>query len=459
RLMPTTAATTIRKDQDPPLVIDGPFAETKEQLLGFYVVECAGLDQALETARELDRELAAGQYRGVLHGIPIVHKDLYYTKGVRTTAGSKILGNFVPEEDAFAVAKLREAGTVMLGKVSMEEFALGGSNENLHYGAVHNPWNLDCVPGGSSGGSAAALAAGFCLAATGSDTAASIRHPASFCGVTGMKPTYGRVSLYGIVPLTYSVDCPGPLARSVRDLAFLLQAMAGYDWRDAASEDRPVPDFTAELEAGLRGLRIGVPGTYFNEQVQADVWDAYQGALRVLHGLGAETVAVRFETLGPNPRRGSSESALFHEQWLRERPGDYDPRIRAGFERGLDVTGLEMAAGLRWRERLTVEMRRIFQECDVLATPTVPVTASRIGVDEVDMNGEGVPRAGHWVRFTQPFNAAHLPASSQPCGFDRDGMPIGLQLSAPWWQEARILRVAAAYEGATDWHRRRAPLE
>src|SRR5438105_3750439 len=245
-------------------------------------------DSALAQARQLDDERSQGTYRGLLHGIPIAHKDLYYTKGIRTTAGSKILSDFVPDHDATVVSKLEAAGMLLLGKVGLHEFALGGTNNNPHFGAVHNPWDLDRVPGGSSGGSAAALAAGFCLAATGSDTAGSIRIPAHACGVSGLKPTYGRVSCFGVVPLAWSRDHAGPMARSIRDCALLLNAMAGYDSRDPASVDRDVPDFTADLERGVRGVRVGVPTNHFTEQVQPDVLSAWRQAVAHLEGLGAE---------------------------------------------------------------------------------------------------------------------------------------------------------------------------
>ncbi|MDE3074758.1 MAG: hypothetical protein KGJ86_04965 [Chloroflexota bacterium] len=415
-------------------------------------------ESALAQAEEADREIEAGRYRGPLHGIPLVHKDLYYTRGIRTTAGSKILGDFVPEEDAAAVAKLKDAGTVLLAKASMQEFALGGSNNNPHYGAVHNPWDLSCVPGGSSGGSAAALAAGFCLAATGTDTAASIRHPAHMCGVSGIKPTYGRVSCYGVVPLSWSLDHPGPLARSVRDCALLLQAMAGYDPRDAASVDRPVPDFSADLDKGVSGLRIGVPRNYFTEQVQEDVLTAYHAAVEKLKQLGAQLVEVEFEALAAMTRRLNVEAAAYHEQWLRERPQDYGADIRPALENGLAAGGVEHIKGERRRAAVLVEMRQVFEKVDLLATPTVPVTASPIGQNDVDINGELHPVINHWIRFTSPFNQTGFPASSQPCGFDRKGLPLGLQLAGRPWEEATVLRAGATYERATDWHLRRASL-
>jgi len=254
-------------------------------------------DSALAEASQAEREIAHGQYRGPLHGIPIAHKDLYFTRGVRTTAGSRVLRDFVPEYDATVVARLRAAGTVIVGKLNMHEFAAGGTNENLHYGDAHNPWNLDYFPGGSSGGSAAALAAGMCLGATGSDTAGSIRIPSACCATTGIKPTYGRVSCFGVVPLSWSLDHAGPMTRSAHDAALMLNVMAGLDRQDSSTVDRPTEDFTNGLETGVRGLRIGIPRTYFSGVSQPDVERAWRAAVEVLVSLGAVPVDVEFAHL------------------------------------------------------------------------------------------------------------------------------------------------------------------
>jgi aspartyl-tRNA(Asn)/glutamyl-tRNA(Gln) amidotransferase subunit A len=412
-------------------------------------------DSALAQAKQLDDERSQGTYRGPLHGIPIAHKDLYYTQGIRTTAGSKILADFVPDHNATVVSKLEAAGMVLLGKVGLHEFALGGTNNNPHYGAVHNPWNLDRIPGGSSGGSGAALAAGFCLAATGSDTAGSIRIPAHACGVSGLKPTYGRVSCFGVVPLAWSRDHPGPMARSIRDCALLLNAMAGYDGRDPASVDREVPDFTADLERGVRGLRVGVPTTHFTEQVQPDVLSAWRQAVAQLESLGAELVDVNVtnDLYSPaaSPAR-MAEAAAFHQDWLRERPADYGDDVRASLQAVGQASAIEYVRSERARFSLLLEMRSLFERIDVLVTPTLPITATPIGDREVEIDGQRMPLAPQMIRFTLPFNQTGYPAASVPCGFDRDHLPIGLQIAGRPWDESTVLRAAHAYQQSTNWH-------
>jgi aspartyl-tRNA(Asn)/glutamyl-tRNA(Gln) amidotransferase subunit A len=414
---------------------------------------------ALEEAAWLDGELARGADRGPLHGIPLVHKDLFNTAGLRTTAGSKVLADFVPDTDATVVRRLSEAGVVLLGKANMQEFAMGGSNNNPHYGATHNPWHLDCIPGGSSGGSAAALAAGFCLAATGSDTAGSIRHPAHMCGVSGIKPTYGAVSCHGVVPLTWSLDHVGPMARSIRDVALLLKAMAGYDWQDSASVDRELPDVMQGIDDGIAGLRVGVPPERVLDSVQSAVAEAFTEALATFRRLGATCVEVEFppRTTSVNTR---AETLLFHRDWLEQRPADYGDEIRPNLVQALEahLSALDYVQSLRDRAALVVEMRSLFQTIDVLITPTAPVTATPIGVWEVEMHGERVPLRNCWTTFTSPFNHCGFPATSQPCGFDAQGLPIGLQVVGRAWDDATVLRAANAFEQATAWHRRRPDL-
>jgi aspartyl-tRNA(Asn)/glutamyl-tRNA(Gln) amidotransferase subunit A len=409
-------------------------------------------DSALAEARQAEREIRQGQYRGPLHGIPIAHKDLYYTRGVRTTAGSKVLADFVPDYDATVVARLRAAGSVLLGKLNMHEFAAGGTNENPHYGAAHNPWNLDCHPGGSSGGSAAALAAGLCLGSTGSDTAGSIRIPSHCCGTTGIKPTYGRLSCYGVVPLSWSLDHPGPMTRSAHDAALMLNVMAGFDRQDSASVDRPPEDFTAELHAGARGLRVGIPRTYFNDGLQTDVEHAWRAAAEVLAGLGATPIEVDFPQLEDAVSIGTTisraEMTTFHQEWYLTRPADYGPSMHERFEAIKDLSAADYLRAQRARGHIRADLWSALDEADVLLTPTMPMTATRIG---------GPDGVAYSTRFTYPFNLAGFPALSIPGGFDRSGLPIGLQLAAQPWQEGLLLRVGHAYQSATDWHNRRPP--
>jgi aspartyl-tRNA(Asn)/glutamyl-tRNA(Gln) amidotransferase subunit A len=413
-------------------------------------------DSAMAEAQQWEREIRAGQYRGPLHGIPIAHKDLYATRGIRTTAGSKIFSDWVPDEDATVVTRLREAGTVLLGKLNMHEFAAGGTSENPHYGPVHNPWHLDHHPGGSSGGSSAALATGMCLGSTGSDTAGSIRIPSFCCGTTGIKPTYGRVSAFGVVPLSWSLDHAGPMTRSVRDCALMLQAMAGFDPLDSASVDRAVPDFTVDLERGVRGVRVGVAQSYFTEHLQPEVEQAWRGAIQVFQELGAQLVDVEFPALEPSIDVGAtivrSECTMFHRDWYAARPDDYGQGLKDRFASVANLLAVDYVAAQRARESVRANFREAFTNCDVLVVPTMPETAGRIG-GEFPMAGS---RAG--TRFTYPFNLAGLPSLAVPCGFDQQTLPIGIQIAASHWQEALTLRVGHAYQQATDWHKQRPAL-
>jgi aspartyl-tRNA(Asn)/glutamyl-tRNA(Gln) amidotransferase subunit A len=404
---------------------------------------------ALNEAEQAEREIRGGQYRGPLHGIPIAHKDLYYTRGVRTTAGSKIMADFVPDADAAVVARLRQAGTVLLGKLNMHEFAAGGTNENPHYGAAHNPWDLSRIPGGSSGGSAAALAAGMCLAASGSDTAGSIRIPSHYCGTTGIKPTYGRVSAFGVVPLSWSLDHCGPMTRSARDAALMLQAMAGYDPRDSASIDESVPDFSNGIDQGLEGLRFGVPMNHFTEDLQPEVAQAWRAAVDKLVLLGAEPVEVTFEAVKRAEEIGMvilrNEMYAFHAEWFASRPQDYGDPVRERLEAVCATPAVDYIRAQRSRQDIRVEFGALFEKVDVLVTPMMATTAPPIGS----------AMTGLHTRFTYPFNITGLPSLAVPCGFGDDGLPIGLQIAARRWQEATALRVGHAFQQATDWHQRR----
>lgn len=416
-------------------------------------------DSALEEARQAEREIQHGQYRGPLHGIPIAHKDLFFTRAIRTTAGSKVMADFVPEHDATVVEKLRAAGTVLLGKLNMHEFAAGGTNENPHYGNAHNPWHLDYFPGGSSGGSAAALAAGMCLGSTGSDTAGSIRIPSTCCGTTGIKPTYGRVSRFGVVPLSWSLDHAGPMTRTVHDAALMLNVVAGFDRRDSATVDRPFEDFTRELAAGVRGLRLGIPRTYFTADLQPEVELAWRAAIQVLVGLGATPVEVELTRLDDSVTIGQTitraEMTVFHHDGFAQRPDDYSASLHVRFAHGNSLTARDFVAAQQAREQIRDELWSVLDQADVLVTPTLPTTATPIGSTAADMTS--MAALAEMTRFTHPFNLSGFPALSIPCGFDDTGLPIGLQLAAGPWQEALLFRVGDAYQQATDWHCRRPP--
>jgi aspartyl-tRNA(Asn)/glutamyl-tRNA(Gln) amidotransferase subunit A len=419
-------------------------------------------ESALEEAHAAEREIQQGRYRGPLHGIPIAHKDLMYTRGVRTTAGSLVLKDFVPDTDATVVRKLREAGTILLGKLNLHEFAAGGTSENPHYGAVHNPWHLAHHPGGSSGGSSAALAAGMCFAASGSDTAGSIRVPSACCGTTGIKPTYGRVSCAGVVPLSWSLDHVGPMTRSAEDAALVLNAMAGFDRADWASADRPAEDFTSQLEHELHGVRIGVPTTYFTEPLQPDVESAWRAAVEALLGLGARPIEVRFDALDRAVQTGMTivraEMATAHRDWFAQQPDTYTAGALERFALARGMGAMDFVQAQRDRLPVRAELWSVFDQVDVLVTPTLPTTAGLIGSEVMSIDGVEYKTVEHMTRFSYPFNLSGFPAMSVPCGFDRQGLPIGLQLAAAPWQEALLLRVAHQYQLATKWHRRQPPV-
>ena len=406
-------------------------------------------ESALQRARQADAELAAGHDRGPLHGIPVAHKDLFYTRGVRTTGGSKIFENFVPEYDAAVVERLDAAGAVSLGKLNMHELAFGITSNNPHYGAVRNPWNPEHIPGGSSGGSGVAVATEMVFAATGSDTGGSIRIPASFCGTVGLKPTYGRVSRFGSLPLAFSLDHMGPLARSVRDAALVFQAIAGHDPRDPASARRPAADFLPEENYGIRGLRIGVPEEFFWERLDLEVESVTRGAVARAEALGAIVKPVRLPDMAAVNAAGMviqlSEVAAVLEPYLGDR-GRFGADVLALVEQGCLLPAADYVNAQRLRRQLQLEFRDIWKEVDCLMTPTTAVTAPRIGDTTVQIAGRAEDVRAAATRLVRSWNILGLPALSIPCGQSGGGLPIGLQIVGPPFQESAILRTGAVLE-------------
>ena len=417
--------------------------EAVEPRLNAFITVTADLARA--QAREATAEIAAGRYRGPLHGIPVAVKDLFATKGIRTTAGSRILADWVPDDDATVVRKLREAGAVLLGKLGLHEFAYGVSSVNPHFGDVHNPWDTTKIPGGSSGGSAVAVVAGEAYAALGSDTGGSIRIPASLCGCVGLKPTFGRASLAGAVPLAWSLDHPGPLARTVRDVAVGTAAIAGYDPRDPISADRPVPDFLDRIDAGPRNLRVGVPTDHVWDECDPAIATAVHAAIDALARAGADVREVRWANAAEYARASSAvlgvEARAYHEGAFPGRSADYGPLVRARLATQGDVDAATYARSMK----LLFEARaggadRDLDGVDVLAMPTVPSRAWTIE------EAKDIVRPSEWTRITRIFDLTGQPAISVPCGIDPDGIPIGLQFAARMWDEAAALRAARAYE-------------
>jgi aspartyl-tRNA(Asn)/glutamyl-tRNA(Gln) amidotransferase subunit A len=415
-------------------------------------------ERATEDARRATEEIQAGKTRGTLHGIPIGLKDLYETAGILTTGGGKFHADYIPGSDCTAAAKLREAGTVLLGKLNTHEYAYGVTTTNPHYGATHNPWNLDHIPGGSSGGSGAAIAAGLATASLGTDTGGSIRMPASVCGVVGLKPTFGRVSKAGVIPLSYLLDHAGPITRTVEDAAIVLGAIAGYDPMDATTTRLPVDDYLSGLRDGIKGLRIGVPRSWFFDQLQDGVGEAVEQAIETLAAMGAEVRDIDIpgvgEAMGAVLGIVLAEAQEIHARALAERPQDFGPDVAAILGgQPLDTAG--MIAALRAKDALTVTARQVLETVDLVLTPTTPIVAAPIGQDTVSYGGVEEPILAAMIRCTGPFNATGLPAISLPCGFTPDGLPVGLQLAGRPFDEALVLRAAYAYEKATDWHLRK----
>ena len=402
-------------------------------------------DAALASARDAEREIAAGEYRGLLHGVPIGIKDLFATKGVRTTAGSKILADWVPDHDATVVRKLAEAGAISVGKLGMHEWAFGTTSDNVHFGSIHNPWNLDHVPGGSSGGSGAATAAGMAFATLGSDTGGSIRMPAAACGCVGLMPTYGRASLYGAVPLSWSLDHPGPLTRTVRDAAIVMQAISGYDPLDPATEDVAVPDMLEDIERGAKGLRIGVPKQYFWDNVEADVLTLARKALADLEGAGAIVREVDWpKQMDYNAAFVAvmfGEAAAYHAPYFPSRRDEYGPQVAAMMNVGQSIGGAQLAGAMRVMQ----EARRggadaVLAGVDVLAVPTMPVAAPTIAASRLEDPG------ARMASFTGPFDFTGQPAISVPCGLTSAGLPASIMFAGRRWDEPSVVWAGRAYE-------------
>ncbi|HEX4595629.1 MAG TPA: amidase [Bryobacteraceae bacterium] len=414
-------------------------------------------EQALAQAHELETERQSGKWRGPLHGIPIGLKDLIDTAGVRTTAASAIFANRVPTEDAEVVRRLKAAGAVLVGKLNMHEFAYGATSVPSHYGPVHNPWNLDHIAGGSSGGSGAAVAAELCYGALGSDTGGSIRQPSAYCGIVGLKPTYGRVSTRGAIPLSWSLDHLGPMCRTVADAALLLSAIAGYDPLETASVDVPVPDYTRALHTKVSGMRLGIPRALFYEELDPEIAAAVDKAIGVLGKLTAGARDVRLPPYQILPVV-AAEAYAYHLPYVSKTPELYQPSTLDRIRGGAKVTAEAYIQGRRELDRLRRSVGEVFGAVDLLITPTTSIPPGTIA--EAVQSNITPPPGGTALslRNTSPFDIYGLPTISIPCGFTSSGLPIGFQISGPHFGESQVLALAHAYEQATDWHTRRPTL-
>lgn len=412
-------------------------------------------EQALAQARDLDGEQRSGRLRGPLHGIPIALKDNIDTAGVRTTAASAVFEDRVPEADAEVTRRLKAAGAVLIGKTNLHEFAMGGTSATSYFGPVRNPWALDRNPGGSSGGSAASVSADLCFAALGTDTGGSIRTPASFCGVVGLKPTYGLVSIRGIIPLTLSLDHCGPIVRTVEDAAVMLNALAGYDKLDIASVEHAGEDYVAAMQQPVSGLRLGIPRAPFFDLLDADVDKAVEEAIQVLVKMTASAKDVTLPSVRDIALAG--ESYAYHEEFYLHGPGRYQIPTRRALQ-----TGANLKAGDYIRARWKLELLRrtiddAFNGFDLVVLPTRRRTPRKI--DAAIKREESDKPRNPELENTGQFNIYGVPAISVPCGFTSGGLPVGLMIAGPRFSEGRVLALANAYERATEWHKRRPPLQ
>ena len=418
-------------------------------------------DSALAEARQAEAEIQHDRWRGPLHGIPIALKDVVDTAGVRTTAASDLFKNRIPTQDAEIVRRLKAAGAVLLGKLNLHEFAYGGSSVISYFGPVHNPWDSGYSAGGSSGGSAAAVAAQLCYGAVGSDTGGSVRQPAGYCGIIGLKPTYGRVSTSGVIPLSWSLDHVGPMTRTVTDAALMLQVIAGYDAQDVASIDVPVPDYAATIAAATSSLRLGILRAYFYEALHPEIQAAIEAALSVLKTLTRTQGDVA--PLATNDTYSSvmepyvtilrAEAYAYHKEYISKSPELYQAQTLKRIQAGADVTTSAYIQARRQLEQSRRSISRVFETVDLLITPTACVPPFAIAaLTETNTVRE---KELLMLRNTRPFNMLGLPTISVPCGFTRADLPIGMQITGPPGGEATVLRLAYAYEQATEWRKRK----
>jgi aspartyl-tRNA(Asn)/glutamyl-tRNA(Gln) amidotransferase subunit A len=431
------------------------------QLRAFITVDTDG---ALETARQREAEAAAGRWRGALHGVPLAFKDLCHIRGLPTSCGTRTPDYFMAEHDCTAVARLVDAGAITLGKLNMSELAMGPFGDNAHHGHVQNPWRAGHVAGGSSSGSGAAVAAGLAFGALGSDTGGSIRLPSACCGIVGLKPTYGRVSRAGVMPLSWSNDHIGPMTRTVRDTALMLQVIAGRDPLDATSSPRPVSDYLAGIERGIAGVRVAVPENFFFQDVDAEIAAGAREAARALAELGARVEERRMPDLQIMNDVcniiSRCEGVAVHSRVHRERPEQLQPVIRARLDLGSRISAHDYIQALRLRARLTrAFIREFFAEADVLVAPVIPRPAPPLTDATEGAAEEIAARHGKFARLTRPFNGLGLPALAVPCGLSRTGLPLSFQIVGRPFDEATVLRVGYAYEESTGFTRQRPPLD
>jgi aspartyl-tRNA(Asn)/glutamyl-tRNA(Gln) amidotransferase subunit A len=430
-------------------------AQWQPRLNAFMAID---VEAALAAAHAADAALAKGNHRGALHGVPLAHKDMYYDAGKVVTCGSKIRRDFVATTTSTALQRLKDAGAIRLGSLQMAEFAYGPTGHNAHYGPVHNPWGIDHITGGSSSGSGSAVAARLTFAALGSDTGGSIRMPAHFCGVTGLKTTYGRISRAGAMPLSQSLDTVGPLARSAEDCALLLGLMVGADPEDPTAVAGPVPDYMAAVREEIKGLTIGVPNAFYVDDLDPEVARILDETVAVLKREGVDIVQVEL----PDQRQLTAacqlvlavEAAAFHKRWLIERPQDYGSQVLMRLQNGLAIPGVTYLEAMRWRGPALSAHLAAVAGVDAVIAPVAPVAAPSIAESDVGNSPDAESVIQRLTRFTRPINYLGLPSLSIPAGFTRGGLPVGMQLIGRSFDEAMLLRIGAAFQRATDFHKK-----
>jgi aspartyl-tRNA(Asn)/glutamyl-tRNA(Gln) amidotransferase subunit A len=430
-------------------------AKWNPKLNAFMAIEA---DDALNAADAADAVLAKGGPKGALHGVPLAHKDMYYDKGKVVTCGSKIRKDFVATTTSTALQRLKDAGTVRLGSLQMVEFAYGPTGHNPHYGAVRNPWNTDHITGGSSSGSGSAVAARLTFAALGSDTGGSIRMPAHFCGVTGLKTTVGLISRAGAMPLSWTLDTVGPLAQTVEDCALLTGLMAGADAEDPTASDLPVPDYMAAAREPIKGLKIGVPSAFYVDDLDAEVARVLDETLSTLKKEGAEIVKVEL----PDQRQLTAacqlvlatEAASLHKRWMIERPQDYGAQVLMRLQNGLAIPAVSYLEAMRWRGPALAAYLAAVGGTDAVIAPVAPMPAATIAESDVGNSLDAEAVIQRITRFTRPINYLGLPSLSIPAGFTKSGLPVGMQIIGRSFDEALLIRIGAAFQRATDFHQK-----
>lgn len=433
--------------------------DVDEQLNSYITVM---KEEARADAKRAEQEIMNGDYRGPLHGVPIAVKDLLNTKGIRTTAGSQVLSEHIPDEDATVVKKLREAGAIFLGKLNMHEFAFGVTNKNDYFGDAKNPWDVERTPGGSSGGSGAAVAAGLAYAALGSDTGGSIRTPSALNGIYGLKPTFGRVSKFGAIPLAWSLDHIGPMARNVEDLAIVLQAIAGFDKHDPTTVNKAVPEYSSSLHQNISGIKIGVPTNYFFDFLEDEVEQSVKAAIEELEKLGATVVEMTIPELELCEYSElvtiQAEAAAYHHEMLVEKSHLYGNDVRTTLQAGELLSAVHYVKAQQARRIVQGAISRTFEQVDAIVAPSVSMVAPKWKESFKIIQGESKAVTAEFVRFAAPANLTGIPSLSVPTGFSSNGLPIGMQIMGKPFAEATLFTIASAYEESNNFSHRH-PIE